>query len=101
MIHVPGSITGYCCRNSSVYECTHNMYVHTVTNCLLQFPDCSDDDAISVACLDLRYHVTLHRGAQRKGEKKEAQIQPVALGEHRELRASLDTEGIHNKCCFF
>ena len=36
-----------------------------------QFPDCSDDKAISVACLDLHYYVSVDVGAQKKREKND------------------------------
>ena len=45
-----------------------------------QFPDCTTDSAISVACLDLHYHVTVHANMQHKQEKKETHI-PSTLGD--------------------
>ena len=45
-----------------------------------QFPSCTDEEAISVACLDLHYHVTVHEGLKRRQEEKEAHL-PVALGD--------------------
>ena len=47
---------------------------------LPQFPICSADQAISVACLDLHYSVTTRVGKQLKDEKKE-NFAPIVLSD--------------------
>ena len=37
----------------------------------LQFPRCTDAEAISVACLDLHYYVTVHETLHHAPDKKE------------------------------
>ena len=46
----------------------------------LQFPNCTDEEAISVACLDLHYYVTVHENMQNTMERKETHM-PVALND--------------------
>ncbi|CAI8009436.1 ABC transporter G family member 8 [Geodia barretti] len=61
-----------------------------------EFPNCIDANAISVACLDLHYCVTVRRNAQKKSEKKEAKILPAALSglqDNGDLTDTIDTEG--------
>ena len=45
----------------------------------LQFPNCTDEEAISVACLDLHYYVTVHENMQHT--KKDETHMPVALSD--------------------
>ena len=45
-----------------------------------QFPFCNDDQAISVACLDLHYSVTTRVGKQLKDEKKD-NFAPIVLSD--------------------
>ena len=49
-------------------------------NHILQFPSCTDEEAISVACLDLHYYVTVHENMQHTMERKETHM-PVALND--------------------
>ena len=49
----------------------------------IQFPSCTDEEAISVACLDLHYHVTVHETVHSQPEKKESHL-PVALSDLQE-----------------
>ena len=69
----------------------------------LQFPNCIDANAISVACLDLHYCVTVRRNAQKKSEKKEAKILPAALSglqDNGDLTDTIDTEGTCEESIF-
>ena len=45
-----------------------------------QFPDCSDDQAISVACLDLQYYVSVAMEAQMKNEENDT-FSPLTLSD--------------------
>ena len=47
-----------------------------------QFPICTGDQAISVACLDLHYSVSIRVGKQLKDEKKE-NFTPIVLSDLR------------------
>ena len=69
-----------------------------VTLFFLQFPNCTDENAISVACLDLQYYVNVHSGFKEKEEK--CNHSPITLNDLKpesELTASptksLDIEG--------
>ncbi len=55
--------------------CKHTLVPSTVKLCILQFPDCDDDNAISVSCLDLCYSV---KARVLKDEKKD-ETAPVVL----------------------
>lgn len=77
-----------------VLQCSPTIYPHVST--YIQFPNCVDTNAISVACLDLHYSVTIDRKAQRKAEKKETRVQPVALSElqdNEDLCENIDDGG--------
>ena len=53
----------------------------------LQFPNCIDENAISVACLDLYYNVT--------STKKEVVALPVALtGLQEHQQQNMEAEGV-------
>ena len=54
----------------------------------LQFPQCDDNEAISVACLDLHYHVTVDKRMELKDEKKDTRS-PLTI---RGLRPELEDE---------
>lgn len=60
-------------------------------------PPCTDDEAISVACLDLFYHVSVHGNAQHiKPEREETHFQVSSLGdvpEERDVTDQADMEG--------
>ena len=45
----------------------------------MQFPSCTDAEAISVACLDLHYSVTIHQNVLCRKEKQEETYTPIAL----------------------
>ena len=56
---------------------------------IFQFPDCSDDKAISVACLDLHYYVSVAMETQLKNEKNDTSS-PLTLGD---LKPEVDVNG--------
>ena len=47
----------------------------------IQFPSCSDAEAISVACLDLHYSVTLHEHVQGREQEKKEVYTPICLNQ--------------------
>ena len=52
-----------------------------------QFPNCSDEEIISVACLDLHYYVTVHKYKKCKEEETDISIEKQ------------DRDGDKNKVC--
>ena len=60
-------------------------------NFSIQFPSCTDEEAISVACLDLHYHVTVHENLKRKTEEKETHV-PVTLEDLRDGERSAESD---------
>ena len=73
----------------------HCSYPHSfLLSHSVQFPYCTDDKAISVACLDLHYYVSVDIGRQVKDEKKDT-LSPLTLSDLRpedELNAISSTE---------
>ena len=71
------------------------------STCVQQFPNCTDENAISVACLDLHYYVNVHSRFKEKEEKYTHS--PITLNDLKpesELTAasptkSLDIEGTY------
>lgn len=63
----------------------------------LQLPHCTDDEAISVACLDLHYHVTVHMNIRHiKPEKKgrvSSFIDVPEEGDNEDVTDRTDVEG--------
>ena len=57
-----------------------------------QFPNCSDADAISVACLDIYYYVTVHSSFQKKSQTLHVTLSEQQ--EQQELSENVNNEGI-------
>lgn len=57
----------------------------------VQFPTCTDADAISVACLDLHYYVTVHEHVQHTSDKKETHMS-IALSDLQDDHETIDGE---------
>ena len=69
-----------------------NCSPHSLMLCLFftfQFPDCTDDKAISVACLDLHYYVSVAMEMQMKNEQNDTSS-PLTLGD---LKPEVDVNG--------
>ena len=62
-------------------------------SCAAQFPSCSDEEAISVACLDLHYSVTVDEDSDEKEEAYPALAMKDFQGEGRRLSDEIDTAG--------
>ena len=66
---------------------------------------CNDDEAISVACQDLHYHVTIHEHVQGRMQESKEVYTAVALSELQDESGSRDSdstfdleEGIYLLC---
>ena len=50
-------------------DCVHYLkLLHVCVSFILQFPYCPDDEAISVACLDLHYSVSIYTNVLPKAD---------------------------------
>ena len=61
-----------------------------------QFPSCSDEEAVSVACLDLHYSVTVDEDSDKKEEAYLALAMKDFQGEGRRHSDEIDTAGWKN-----
>ena len=83
----------FLCGGSCICMAKFVQFIHSWSSDLifLQFPNCTDENAISVACLDLYYYVTVYGSI-----KKEVEALPVALtGLQEHQPQNMDTEGVH------
>ena len=66
----------------------------------MQFPSCTDEEAISVACLELHYSVTVHETVHYTPEKKEPSHLPVALSDLQDSDRVGLTEQFDAECTY-